>query len=253
MSDVYEPGPRARTVRDADGRVLEVPEGWALLPPGDAAATRRIKAGPHWVVQEQRGRRTFSRGIWAPEAQITAIREALDAERSTEAHARKQAAAKARRERDQRRYEGDFEAAVLAFLAFAPEHADTARIVAWRVAAHATPVGSGTVARTQRISLEERAEAAVIAWLRHQTTAYDHMQIARVKGRRREVRRQLAARSRALLGRYREGLEAADDCPLQRALQAGDEADRTPPPQPITAPQRVNLFAKLKRQLDKGR
>lgn len=51
--------------------------------------------------------------------------------------------------------------------------------------AHATPVGSGTVARTSRIPIERRAEAAVIAWLRHQTTAYDDMKIPRVKGRRR--------------------------------------------------------------------
>lgn len=35
---------------------------------------------------------------------------------------------------------------------------------------HATPVGSGTVARTKRIPVEYRAEAAVIAWMRHQTT-----------------------------------------------------------------------------------
>jgi len=41
------------------------------------------------------------------------------------------------------------------------------------VADHATPVGSGTVARTKRIPVEERAEAAVIAWMRHQTTGYD--------------------------------------------------------------------------------
>lgn len=54
---------------------------------------------------------------------------------------------------------------------------------------HAVPVGSGTVARTQLIPLEQRAEAAVIAWMRHQTTAYDRMSIARIKGERREVRR----------------------------------------------------------------
>jgi Fe-S cluster biosynthesis and repair protein YggX len=47
------------------------------------------------------------------------------------------------------------------------------------VTAHATPVGSGTVARTERIPLEQRAESAVIAWMRHQTTAYDSMKIAK--------------------------------------------------------------------------
>jgi hypothetical protein len=81
------------------------------------------------------------------------------------------------------------------------------------------PVGSGTVARTQRIPIERRAEAAVIAWMRHQTTAYDHMKIPREKGARREVRRMLAGRSRELLERYRRGGgESRSSCPLKRAL-----------------------------------
>ena len=77
--------------------------------------------------------------------------------------------------------------------------------LAQAVTTHATPVGSGTVARTKRIPIEERAQAAVIAWMRHATTGYDDMKIERVKGKRREVRRQLAERSRALLDRYRTG------------------------------------------------
>jgi hypothetical protein len=41
--------------------------------------------------------------------------------------------------------------------------------------------------------------------MRHQTTGYDGMVIPRVKGKRREVRRLLAARSKELLARYRRG------------------------------------------------
>ena len=45
MSDrTCSPGPTPNTVRSADGMVLPVPEGWVLLPPGDAALTRRVKA-----------------------------------------------------------------------------------------------------------------------------------------------------------------------------------------------------------------
>ena len=68
MADVvFTPGPTPNTVRAADGRVLTVPEGWSLLPPGDAALTRRVKeAGDHWAVQEKKGRKVFSRGVWAP-------------------------------------------------------------------------------------------------------------------------------------------------------------------------------------------
>lgn len=58
----------------------------------------------------------------------------------------------------------------------------------------------------------------MIAWLRHQTTAYDTMVIPRVKGKRREVRRMLAQRSKELLARYRRGDPASDGCPLQTAI-----------------------------------
>jgi hypothetical protein len=62
------------------------------------------------------------------------------------------------------------------------------------VTAHAMPVGSGTVARTKRIPVEERAEAAVMAWMRHPTTGQDGRVIPRVKGKRRVVRRLPARR-----------------------------------------------------------
>ena len=83
---------------------------------------------------------------------------------------------------------------------------------------------SGTVARTKRIPVEQRAEAAVIAWMRHQTTAYDNMRIPREKGLRREVRRMLAEQSRRLLEKYRRG-ERVDvrDCPLAKWFAAQAE------------------------------
>ncbi len=86
------------------------------------------------------------------------------------------------------------------------------------VSLHATPVGSGTVARTSTIPIEERASRAVIAWMRHQTTAYDQMPIARIKGERRRVRRMLAQRSVELLESYRKGEPIKIDCPLYAAL-----------------------------------
>ncbi len=219
----FAPGPTLDTVRASDGKVLGVPEGWALLPPGDAGLTRRVKAaGDHWIVREWIGRRSYSRGVWAASATIDRIRAELDAERSTEGHARKQEAAVRRREKAQAEYVEDFHDAVTAFLAFHPNHADLAERLARAVADHATPVGSGTVARTKRIPVEQRAEAAVIAWMRHQTTGYDGMTISRSKGERREVRRMLAQRSQELLRRYRRGETTGDDCPLKRALAVED-------------------------------
>jgi hypothetical protein len=218
-ASAYSPGPRPRTVLNSDGRVLAVPKGWVLLPPGDAAMTRRVKAvGEHWVVQEKKGRRTFSKGVWAPSATIEQIRSDLEAERSTEAYAKRQAAGGRRREKVQSEYVEDFRGAVIDYLNFHPDYADLEQQLADAVTEHATPVGSGTVARTKMIPVERRAEAAVVAWMRHQTTAYDSMEIPRTRGKRREVRRMLARRSRNLLRRYRRGEVDSADCPLRAGL-----------------------------------
>ena len=180
----FAPGPVPRTVRTPAGGMQRVPDGWELLPPGDAALTRRVKAaGETWAVAEKRGRKLFSRGVWAPAGHIRAAEAELAAERADPAHAKRKLADAARRGKAQDQYAGDFAEAVRAFLAFHPAHADLAGRLSGAIAAHATPVGSGTVARTKRIPVEDRARAATIAWLRHATTAYDRMSIARVKGK----------------------------------------------------------------------
>lgn len=224
MTTTFTPGPTPNTVKAADGKVLTVPDGWVLLPPGDAALTRRVKAaGDHWVVQEKKGRKVFARGVWAPATTIERIRAELEAERTTESFAKRKEADAKRREKAQEVYVEDFTGAVVSFLAFHPNHADLAQRLAKVVADHATPVGSGTVARTKRIPVEQRAEAAVIAWMRHQTTAYDSMPIPRVKGKRREVRRMLAQRSKELLARYRRGEMNGEEGPLRQAIKKGDQ------------------------------
>jgi hypothetical protein len=217
----FTPGPTPNTVRTADGQILTPPEGWVLLPPGDAALTRRVKeAGDHWVVQEKKGRKTFSRGVWAPAATIERIRAELEAERCTESYAKRKEADGRRRDQAQAEYVEDFFGAVVEFLAFHPNYTELANRLARAVTDHATPVSSGTVARTKRIPVEQRAEAAVIAWMRHQTTGYDSMVIPRIKGKRREVRRLLARRSQELLEVYRRGEPVPNGSPLQKALVA---------------------------------
>jgi hypothetical protein len=183
--------------------------------------TRRVKqAGDHWIVQEIRRNKVFTRGLWAPTETIERIQCDLDAERSTESYAKRRAASTRRREHQQAEYVEDFHGAVVEFLRFHAMHSELATRLAEVVTKHATPVGSGTVARTKTIPVEQRAEAAVIAWMRHQTTAYDSMKIPRIKGERREVRRMLAQRSRELLESYRSGKPASATCPLQQALAA---------------------------------
>lgn len=217
---VVSPGPNDKSVRTADGAILQVPKGWELLLPGDAGLTRRVKAsGPTWTVQGKKGRKLFSRGVWASSESIAEIRQQLEAERSTDAYAKRKIADAGRREKKQAAYVEDFGAAVRDFLNFDSIYGELAEKLAVAVAQHATPVGSGTVARTERIPIEKRAEAAVIAWMRHQTTAYDNLKIERVKGQRREVRRMLADQSRQLLDDYRRGFAVdASRCPLRKAL-----------------------------------
>lgn len=214
------PGPAARQVKTQSGALLTVPAHWVLVPPGDPGLTRRLKkTGPTWTVKEKRGRRMFSQGVWTDGEAVEEIRGELAAERSDPAYQRKLDAAKTRREMAQEAYAGEFQLAVEAFLAFAPLYAQLGKGISHLITEQTIEVGSGTVARTERISLERRAEAATIAWLRHQTTEYDDLKIPRAKGMRREVRRQLAQRSRELLRRYREG-QAIDpaSCVLSRAL-----------------------------------
>ncbi|MFM7932284.1 MAG: DUF2293 domain-containing protein, partial [Pirellula sp.] len=104
-----------------------VPKGWELLPPGDAALTRRVKAaGDHWVVQEKKGRKVFSKGVWAPSATIAKIQKDLEAERSTESFAKRKQADALRREKVQNEYVEDFTQVVVDFLAFHQRHEELA-------------------------------------------------------------------------------------------------------------------------------
>ena len=204
---------------DENGHPVTPPEGWAFLPAGDAGVTRKVSsAGVFWRVQVKMGRRIISKGLWAPKDTIELAALQMQSTRQTELYQKKVEAAKRRREKIQTEYVDDFCNQVERFLNFHPIYKDMGAKMAKLVSLHATPVGSGTVARTATISIEERASRAVIAWMRHQTTAYDQMPIARIKGERRRVRRMLAQRSVELLESYRKGEPIKIDCPLHAAL-----------------------------------
>lgn len=204
-----------------EGQAVTPPAGWIFVESGDAGLTRRLKAsGDYWLMVHRRRNRVESIGLWVPTDIADAVKAQLEAERSDPAYLKKLETGRKYREGKQEKYEVEFRAAVLAFLSFSGKWSGFAEKLADAVTVHAVPVGSGTVARTQQIPLEQRAEAAVIAWMRHQTTAYDNMSIVRIKGERREVRRKLAERSRQLLSKYRSGEDVdTAQCPLARALQ----------------------------------
>src|SRR5207245_1909149 len=153
-----------------------------------------------------------------------------EAERSTEGFAKKKEADARRRDKAQGQYVEDFLGAVVTFLAFHEHYADLADRLARAVTDHATPVGSGTVARTKRIPVERRAEAAVIAWMRHSTTGYDSLVIPRVKGKRREVRRMLDRRPHELLERYRRAAVRPEASPPTWAIACATAGTSTHTP-----------------------
>lgn len=204
-----------------DGHLVSPPLDWIFVPGGDAALTRRVKAGgSFWVMVHTRRNRIESLGLWAPKALVEMLKLKLDAERADPAYQKKLDSARRSRDRKQEQYEVEFYNAVLDFLGFHERYGAVAELLAAAVTRHAVPVGSGTVARTRMLALAQRAEAAVIAWMRHQTTLYDDMHIVRVAGRRREVRRSLAGESRILLKAYRDGAWVdSEHCPLQSALK----------------------------------
>jgi hypothetical protein len=201
------------------GEVLVPPADWAFLPAGDAGITRKVTAkGDYWRVEVKKGRRTISLGVWAPIITISQAQLEVQQVRLTDGYKKKQIYAGERREKKQTEYDAEFCIAVESFLGFDIRYKDLEKKMARAVTAHAIPVGSGTVARTQMIPIEERAALAVIAWMRHQTTAYDDLTIARIKGERRAVRKSLAQQSVALLASYRSGRATTEHCPLQKAM-----------------------------------
>ena len=222
------PGRVAGTVLTETGEQLVVPSDWELLPPGDGPLTKLVKAkGPTWGVQVKVGRRLMSRGIWASKIDILAAVAEVEAKRTAPGYERQQQRRQLTKDTKHQAYVVQFQGEVVSFLGFHPHYAMLADVLADKVTSLATPVGSGTVARTERIPLADRARAAVIAWLRHQATDYERMTIARVKGRRRQVRRQLAGESLELLIPYRQGKDLPPDCPLFRVIGSKNDSPVT--------------------------
>lgn len=215
------PGHKKGTVILDNGEVAIPEKGWEFLPAGDAAVTRRVKSkGETWVVQVRRGRRTISKGIWACGKDIIEARREVEKKRTSVAYQRQRQKALERKRLKHESYVQEFADEVLSFLDFHPRYSREAVLLSKAITDHATPVGSGTVARTKRIPVGKRAKAATMARLRHQTTLYDSMHIVRIKGARQQVRKQLGMKSLLLLRTYRQGENVADGCPLQRALHA---------------------------------
>jgi len=219
LSRIVKPG-NGDTFISGSGEVLTPPSDWEFLSAGDPGVTRKItSSGIYWRVQVKIGKRIISKGVWAPADIIRKARKEVEDLRSTEAYKKKLESTRNLRLKKQLLYEKDFFESVKDFLSFNICYKEIEHKLAEAVTQHAVPVGSGTVARTKTIPVEERAAKAVIAWMRHKTTAYDSMVIPMVKGKRRETRRILAKHSSDILAAYREGKAIPGNCPLRNAFE----------------------------------
>jgi hypothetical protein len=155
---------------------VEIPDGWALLPAGDAYLTRTVaEAGPHWIAwrpgDRRRRRRRQRLGLWAPEENIELAEGQAERTAADRARARERDAVK--RDRTEQAYRDELVAAIVTWLDFAEEHGELAARIAQATADHAAVVGSGRVGRTSTLSLEEKAALAARAHIRHHHTDYE--------------------------------------------------------------------------------
>ena len=155
---------------------LVVPDGWEFLASGDAFVTRRVKAArvywSAWKPKNRRGGHRRRLGLLAPTAAIDAARNA--ALESADQRAAARAAGARHRERVEADYQVELRDTVLRWLDFTPEHKNLAAHIAEGAATQATVVGSGRVGRTKTLGVDERAELAARAYIRHHHTDYHH-------------------------------------------------------------------------------
>lgn len=153
---------------------IEIPADWEFLPSGDAFLTRTVKAaGAYWLSWQPRSRHRQHRRLLGLLAPSQAIAEAqVRAEATAERREANRAVGAQSRERQEERYRGDLEEAIVRFLAFVPDYQELAQRIAKETAAHAAVVGSGRVGRTRKLTLDERAALSARAYIRHSFTNY---------------------------------------------------------------------------------
>jgi hypothetical protein len=179
---VYRPRPReAGELWTPIFGPVEVPHGWEFLPCGDAYVTRQVKQGPHWVLKgrfNRRGGYTPVLGAYAPTEAIAAAR--VRAQQTEEQRAPIRERSRTRRDQAEERYRAEFAEACLRFLDFAPEHQELACSIARRATEQACEKHSGRVGRTSRLELDQKAELAVRACIRHAHTDYEEYLVGKL-------------------------------------------------------------------------
>ena len=153
---------------------IDIPPGWepspaatrfsldASRPPARTGWHGRRHPNPSPPACHRRARAQTAIDEARTVAQATATRRAAD----------RNASAK-QRDRQEATYRSELAVAIVAYLDFAPRHAQLANEIAERAATRAGEVGSGRVGRTRLLTLDERAELAARADIRHHHTTYE--------------------------------------------------------------------------------
>lgn len=154
---------------------ISIPDEWEFLPSGDAFVTRTVTAtGVYWVAWRPRGKGRNHRrrlGLWAPSEAIARARAAAEETAAKRASARDRG--ERQRTRAEDRYREELAAAIVDYLAFRPAHQELADRIGKDAAERAATVSSGRVGRTRALPVEERADLAARAWIRHRFTDYE--------------------------------------------------------------------------------
>ena len=118
-------------LKDEEGYSITPPSHWSFLPAGDAGITRKVTSkGEFWRVVFKKGRRTMSKGIWAPTRTIELAKHEMHTTRSTEAYQKKKAYSEQRRNKQQQEYEVEFCREVEKFLNFHPNYLPVSKALA---------------------------------------------------------------------------------------------------------------------------
>lgn len=207
---------------DEENNIVKIPEMWEFLPAGDAGVTRNVtKAGEYIRVKQKRGRRLISKGVWAPKEAIEMAIAKMTTLRSTESYEKSKQYRAHKREKDLISYQEDFKKQIIIQLSFADIYHDIAVVLADKITQFATPIGSGTVARSSTLSLDLKAQKAINGWVRHRLTPYESLKIARVKGARANARKLMYEKGLKVFLPYQKGEEIPSNCPLKRELESG--------------------------------
>lgn len=153
------------------GEFNDLPEGWYILPTGDAAFTRKVRQGPHWILKRAKREYSVVVGTTAPLDNIESAFEELGGK---ETAARRRKSKKRGQEKREQRIAEQLNEAIARVYPNMPEEDREEVLERCR---RSGAVGTSSLAyfgEGGRVeSLELVARLAVRAHVRHQYTDYD--------------------------------------------------------------------------------